>query len=142
MLLLGLLLMAAAGAFTGLLIADNLSGGPEYQVAVLGQDLTTTNTLEAFLAGAALALIFGFGLLLLIMAAGRSRRRRRTATAATRRAAGPGTAAVNDVNDMNDLDDLDAVDHGAAPAGEASDLGADKEPARRWHLPSRQRLSH
>lgn len=38
MLLLGLLLMAASGAFIGLLIADNLAGGPEYQATVLGTE--------------------------------------------------------------------------------------------------------
>ncbi|WP_234327138.1 hypothetical protein [Streptomyces sp. NRRL WC-3742] len=62
MLLLGLLLLAASGAFTGLLIADNLSGGPDYQVTVLGNDLVTLNGLGIFLAGIALALLFCLGL--------------------------------------------------------------------------------
>ncbi|MFJ9453810.1 hypothetical protein ACIRST_01915 [Kitasatospora sp. NPDC101447] len=65
MLLLGLLLMAASGAFVGLLIADNLSGGPEYQVTILGTDLVRLNTLAVFLAGVALALIFCLGLALM-----------------------------------------------------------------------------
>ncbi|MFD0273165.1 hypothetical protein ACFVHB_04515 [Kitasatospora sp. NPDC127111] len=73
MLLLGLLLMAASGAFVGLLIADNLSGGPEYQVTVLGNDLVTLNSLAIFLSGVALALIFCLGLAL----AGLARRARR-----------------------------------------------------------------
>ncbi|MFI6848967.1 MULTISPECIES: hypothetical protein [unclassified Kitasatospora] len=73
MLLLGLLLMAAAGAFTGLLIADNLSGGPDYQVTVLGNDLVVMNSLAVFLSGVALALLFCLGLALI----GLSRRARR-----------------------------------------------------------------
>ncbi|MFI8084414.1 hypothetical protein ACIF6L_26890 [Kitasatospora sp. NPDC086009] len=68
MLLLGLLLMAAAGAFTGLLIADNLNGGPDYQVSVLGSDLVTLNSLAIFLAGVALALLFCLGLALIVLA--------------------------------------------------------------------------
>ncbi|MFJ4670693.1 hypothetical protein [Kitasatospora purpeofusca] len=58
MLLFGLLLVAVTGAFTGLLIAGNLSGGPEYQVVLLGHDLVTLNSLGIFLAGLALALLF------------------------------------------------------------------------------------
>ncbi|MEU6236149.1 hypothetical protein [Kitasatospora sp. NPDC047058] len=73
MLLLGLLLMAASGAFAGLLIADNLSGGPEYQATVLGHDLVTLNSLAVFLSGLALGLLFCLGLVL----AGVGRRTRR-----------------------------------------------------------------
>ncbi|WP_369405583.1 hypothetical protein [Streptacidiphilus neutrinimicus] len=62
MLLLGLLLIAATAAFTGLVIADNLSGGPEYHVTVLGNTIATMNSLEIFLSGLALALIFCLGL--------------------------------------------------------------------------------
>ncbi|MEV0689345.1 hypothetical protein [Streptomyces sp. NPDC050388] len=62
MLILGLLLLAAAGAFTGLVITDNLSGGPEYTVSVLGQDIATMNALAIFCSGLALALIFCVGL--------------------------------------------------------------------------------
>ncbi|WP_369405334.1 hypothetical protein [Streptacidiphilus melanogenes] len=62
MLLLGLLLIAATAAFTGLVIADNLSGGPDYQVTVLGHTIATMNSLEIFLSGLALALIFCLGL--------------------------------------------------------------------------------
>ncbi|MFI9361420.1 hypothetical protein ACIG5E_10190 [Kitasatospora sp. NPDC053057] len=62
MLLLGLLLMAASGAFIGLLIADNLAGGPEYQVTILGNDLVKLNSLAIFLSGVALALLFCLGL--------------------------------------------------------------------------------
>lgn len=62
MLFLGLLLLAATGAFTGLLIADNLSGGPEYSVSVFDQGIATMNTLAVFCAGLALALLFCLGL--------------------------------------------------------------------------------
>ncbi|MFF7586213.1 hypothetical protein ACFZCK_01825 [Kitasatospora purpeofusca] len=79
MLLFGLLLVALTGAFTGLLIAGNLSGGPEYQVVLLGHDLVTLNSLGIFLAGLALALLFCLGLLL--ARAGRSARRARAAEA-------------------------------------------------------------
>ncbi|MFF2078537.1 hypothetical protein ACFVXG_27745 [Kitasatospora sp. NPDC058162] len=65
MLLLGLLLMAASGAFAGLLIADNLSGGPEYQVTILGNGLATLDSLGIFLAGLGLALVFCLGLALM-----------------------------------------------------------------------------
>ncbi|MGW2250214.1 hypothetical protein ACWCXH_08440 [Kitasatospora sp. NPDC001660] len=68
MLLLGLLLMAASGAFVGLLIADNLAGGPEYQVTILGNHLVTLNTLGVFLSGVALALIFCLGVALMSLA--------------------------------------------------------------------------
>jgi len=64
MLILGLLLVATTGAFTGLVIADNLSGGPDYTVSVLGQDIATINTLAVFCSGFALALLFSLGLVL------------------------------------------------------------------------------
>jgi hypothetical protein len=62
MLFLGLLLLAATAAFTGLAISDNLGGGPHYTVSVLGNDIATMNTLAIFCAGLALALIFSLGL--------------------------------------------------------------------------------
>ncbi|MEU0913275.1 hypothetical protein [Streptomyces althioticus] len=62
MLILGLLLAGAVGAFTGLVIAGNLSGGPQYTVSVLGQDIATMNTLAVFCAGLALGLLFCLGL--------------------------------------------------------------------------------
>lgn len=76
MLILGLLLLAAAGAFTGLVIADNLPGGPEYTVSVLGQDIATMNTLAIFCSGLALALIFCAGLSAVASAASHRRRER------------------------------------------------------------------
>nr|WP_030664706.1 hypothetical protein [Streptomyces cellulosae] len=57
----GLLLLAATAAFTGLAIADNLSGGPEYSVSVLGHHIATMNSLAIFCSGLALALIFCLG---------------------------------------------------------------------------------
>jgi hypothetical protein len=65
MLFLGLLLAAATAAFTGLVISDNLSGGPEYQVTVLGQHIATMNTLAVFCSGLALALVFCLGIALM-----------------------------------------------------------------------------
>ncbi|GAB2848053.1 hypothetical protein GCM10027074_13470 [Streptomyces deserti] len=75
MLILGLLLVAATGAFTGLLIAGNLSGGPEYTVSLLGNDIATLNALAIFSSGLALALLFCLGLAM--MATGAARRRHR-----------------------------------------------------------------
>ncbi|MFD5461879.1 hypothetical protein ACFWIQ_03495 [Kitasatospora sp. NPDC127059] len=79
MLLLGLLLLAASGAFTGLLIADNLGGGPEYQVTILGNDLVKLDSLGIFLAGLALALVFCLGLAMMRPSRRASRRPVRTA---------------------------------------------------------------
>jgi hypothetical protein len=75
MLFLGLLLLVAAGAFTALAIADNLSGGPDYAVSVLGHHLATLNPLAVFCSGLALALIFCLGLA--IMAGGAAHHRHR-----------------------------------------------------------------
>ncbi|MFD0345659.1 hypothetical protein ACFQ0M_05405 [Kitasatospora aburaviensis] len=68
MLLLGLLLMATTGAFAGLLIADNLDGGPDYTASVLGNDVATLSSLGVFLAGIALALLFCLGLAMILRA--------------------------------------------------------------------------
>ena len=64
--LLGVLLAGGAGAFTGLLIAYNLSGGPKYTAEIFGQSLPTLNTLGVFCTGLALGLIFCFGLWLIV----------------------------------------------------------------------------
>ncbi|MFE2332651.1 hypothetical protein [Streptomyces coelicoflavus] len=81
MLVLGLLLMAGAAAFAGLLIAYNLSGGPDYTVTLLGSDPFTISTLGAFLGGIALTLIFGLGMWMLmagtVLARYRGKKRRR-----------------------------------------------------------------
>lgn len=86
MLILGLLLLAGAGVFTGLVIADNTSGGPEYDVSVLGHSVATMNSLEIFCAGLALALIFCLGMVM-TMAGGVSRRHKSRKLAEARRAA-------------------------------------------------------
>ncbi|MFF2655470.1 hypothetical protein [Streptomyces sp. NPDC058045] len=80
LLLLGLLLMAGAAAFAGLLIAYNLSGSPDYTVTLLGSQPFTISTLGAFLGGIALTLIFGLGMWMLLagsaLVRGHGRRRR------------------------------------------------------------------
>lgn len=76
MFLLGLLLLAATGAFTGLLIAYNTSGGPDYTVTMFGNTLGTLNSLAIFCAGIVLSLIFCFGLFLMFGGAALARRRR------------------------------------------------------------------
>ncbi|MDH6125419.1 hypothetical protein [Kitasatospora sp. GP82] len=75
MMLLGLLLLGASGAFAALLIAYNLAGGPDYTVTLFGNDLATMNSLAVFCAGLALALIFCFGAAL-VMGGGILMRRR------------------------------------------------------------------
>lgn len=74
MLLIGLLLLGATGAFTALAIAGNLSGGPQYTVSVLHHHIATMNTLAIFSSGLALALIF---CLALAMVSGGTHRRHR-----------------------------------------------------------------
>ncbi|MFI9270950.1 hypothetical protein ACIGXM_09615 [Kitasatospora sp. NPDC052896] len=86
MLLLGLLLLAAAGAFTGLLIAGNLNAGPDYSVTLFGNHLATMSSFAIFLAGLALALIFALGYLL---ATGSVRRHARRQVAADATRGGP-----------------------------------------------------
>jgi hypothetical protein len=109
MLLLGLLILAATGAFTGLLISENLSGSPQYTVQMFGNDVTTQSTLGAFLSGIALALIFCLGLAMLASGAARHRRRNRELRTARHRAAT--TAAERDAL--------------AARIGEGTGTGAD-----------------
>lgn len=60
MLLLGLLLLMATGAFTLLLISENRTGTPDYTVTLFDQNLATMSSLQVFLAGIALALVFAF----------------------------------------------------------------------------------
>jgi len=77
MLFLGLLLLAATAAFTGLVLADNLSGGPDYNVTILGHHVVTMNTLSIFCAGLALALIFGLGVMMALTGGALRRRKSR-----------------------------------------------------------------
>ncbi|WSP86623.1 hypothetical protein OG289_01715 [Streptomyces sp. NBC_01235] len=100
MLLIGLLLLAATAAFTGLVIADNLSGGPEYSVSVLDHHIATMNTLAVFSSGLALALLFSLGLA--VAASGavhRRHRHRRPRVGGTRRTTVSGETAGPDAQD-------------------------------------------
>ncbi|MFI2433262.1 hypothetical protein [Streptomyces sp. NPDC018693] len=76
MLFLGLLLLLGSGAFVALAIADNLGGGPEYTVSVLGNEIATMNGLALFSSGLALALIFCLGLAMITTSATHRRRHR------------------------------------------------------------------
>lgn len=82
MLLLGLLLLAGAGAFAGLLISGNRAGGPDYTVMMLGHKLGTLNTLGAFVAGIVVTLVFFLGLAIVADGFRRARRTRRLSAAA------------------------------------------------------------
>ncbi|WP_329136394.1 hypothetical protein OG552_24580 [Streptomyces sp. NBC_01476] len=84
MLILGLLLVACTAAFTGFALADNLNGGPDYNVTVLGHQVATMNSLEIFCAGLALALIFGLGVLMSMGGMSLRRRKARKLAAARR----------------------------------------------------------
>lgn len=95
LLLLGLLLLGATGAFVGLLIADN-TGGPGYDVTILGHQIATTTGLAVFLSGVALTLLAGLALAMIKLGAGRAVRRRqliRSARVAVAGAAGQGDRA-------------------------------------------------
>ncbi|MEY9835394.1 hypothetical protein [Streptacidiphilus sp. EB103A] len=84
MLLLGLLLMGGTIAFATVLIADNLDGGPQYSATLFDHHLATVNTLGAFLAGMALALVFCAALVMATAGARRERRRNAELRAARR----------------------------------------------------------
>ncbi|MFG2916872.1 hypothetical protein ACGF0D_28795 [Kitasatospora sp. NPDC048298] len=114
MLLLGLLLMAASGAFVGLLIADNLSGGPDYQVTILGSNLVVLNSLSVFLAGVALALLFCLGLAM-IRLSGRVRRSSRAARATQPERTD--LSAHSDLTDLTGRTDLTEAEQRAATQG-------------------------
>jgi hypothetical protein len=84
MFLLGLLVLCATGAFTGLLIAYNSGSGPDYTVTMFGNTLGTLNSLEIFVAGIVLALLFCLSLLMMV-GGGMAKRRRRAVRRAERR---------------------------------------------------------
>lgn len=77
MVLLGIILIAGSAAFTGLAIAYNIGGGPEYVVRMFNHTIVTMNSLAIFCAGLALALIFCFGLWLVSIGGPRYSERRR-----------------------------------------------------------------
>ena len=125
MLLLGLVLLAATAAFTGLLIADNLSGGPHYTVMVGSDSIATMNMLGVFLAGIALALVFCLGLAM--MSAGTARHRRRRAELRSARREAAAVAA--------ERDELAArVETGEEPVGERTVTGGVRPHRHRKHL--------
>jgi hypothetical protein len=84
MLILGLLLLGCTAAFTGLALADNLNGGPDYTVSMMGHHIATMNTLAIFCAGLALALIFGLGTMMAMGGMSLRRRKARKLAAARR----------------------------------------------------------
>lgn len=88
--ILGVLLAGGAGAFTGLVIAYNTSGGPKYAPEIFGQTLPTLNTLGVFCLGAGLALIFSLGLWLIISGARHRAHRPEQGQMTTRDATGVG----------------------------------------------------
>ncbi|MEU6854048.1 hypothetical protein ABZ901_29490 [Actinacidiphila alni] len=120
MLILGLLLLAGAGVFTGLVIADNTSGGPDYNVSVLGHSIATMNSLEIFCAGLALALIFCLGTAM-AMAGGVSRRHRSRKLTEARRSAAENArerdALAARLDTMNEQETAPAAREGHAPDG-------------------------
>jgi hypothetical protein len=86
MLLLGLLLLAATGVFTGLLASENWAGGPDYTVTMFGNTLGTLNSLQIFLAGIALTLVFCLGVAMAALGSRQARRRRAARHAVVREA--------------------------------------------------------
>ncbi|TQK42991.1 hypothetical protein FBY35_4438 [Streptomyces sp. SLBN-118] len=127
MILLGLLLLLATGAFIGLLIAYNTSGGPEYTVTMFDNHLATMNSLSIFLSGVALALLFCIGCAL---AVGAARRRRRYTTVRE-----PRTGAVRTSAERGD-----ALGESATPADEAPPAGPARGPSPRHKY--RHHLGH
>lgn len=123
MLLLGLVLLAATGAFTGLLIAYNQSG-PDYTIGMFGNTLGTLNSLEIFISGIVLALLFCLGLLM-VMGSAAYRRRRRLARRAERREA----------QEVLARRDAWAAGSGGtdAPVAETDERGTTAMPPRRRH---------
>ena len=100
LLIVGVVLAGGAGAFTGLLIAYNTSGGPKYTAEMLGHSLPTLNTLGVFCSGVALGLIFCVGVWLLVAGARHTRHRlRRQGWSGARR--GTATSALGIRNDCD-----------------------------------------
>jgi len=120
MLLLGLLLLGASGAFAGLLIADNRSGGPDYSATILGHHLATMNSLSIFVAGLALALVFSLGLAM--MAGGGTLARRRRSALREARASAPAddrpVADRDAFGDRNAFGGQNAFADRSAPGGD------------------------
>ena len=76
MLLLGLLLVLASGAFAVVAVEENLSAGPDYPVGLFGHHIATLGAPGLFLSGVALTLVFCLGLLMLAIGLRHHRRTR------------------------------------------------------------------
>ena len=87
MLLLGIVILLAAGSATGTLVAFNLSDSPDYTWTAFGTDLVTIDAVFTLLAGFALGLVFCLGLALIVAGARRGRRRAARLREAERQAA-------------------------------------------------------
>jgi hypothetical protein len=133
MLILGLLLLGATGAFAGLLIAYNSSGGPDYTVTMFSNTLGTLNTLQAFLAGIALTLVFGLSLAMTVGGAG-YRRRRRSARLAERREAGRARAERDALAARLGDDEVPAGDPAMAGSDAGSRAADSSAPSSRRHI--------
>ncbi|MFE5486130.1 hypothetical protein [Streptomyces sp. NPDC056527] len=133
MLLIGILLLAAAGAFTGLVVAENRSGGPDYTVTMFDTTVATVNTLGAFLAGIGMTLVFCIALALIL---GGSARRRRRSAAAPRHAASHGPAATPHETRTEALADDDRTgirERATGPESDAPDSGTETRHGRLRH---------
>jgi hypothetical protein len=135
MLILGLLVLGCTAAFTGLAIADNLGGGPEYNVTMLGHHIATMNSLAIFCAGLALALIFGLAALMTM--AGMSLRHRKSRKLAAARREARETARERDELAAQLENTTATTEPGWATSGDGGypttrerDLGADRDADR------------
>ncbi|WP_328916057.1 MULTISPECIES: hypothetical protein [unclassified Streptomyces] len=134
MLILGLLLLACIAAFTGLALADNVSGGPDYHVTILGNHIATMNSLAIFCAGLGLALLFGLSAMLAMTGLAMHRRKSHMLHSARR------DAAVN-ARERDSLaarvdDDRRTTGEGAGDRGYAGATGSARaDKPRRHHTP-------
>lgn len=123
MLILGLLLLACTAAFVGLAIADNIGGGPDYDVTMLGHHIATMNSLAIFCAGLALALLFGLAAMMVMAAMAMHRRRGRKVRAARRDV----SAVERERDELAARLDRIHAEHQAAEAKGGEPLAADRE---------------
>lgn len=129
MLVLGLLLMGATGAFIGLLIADN-TDGPVYHATILGQGIATVNSLAVFLAGIALMVILGLAFGMVKAGSTRAARRRELLRSARRPAprAAPEPYETQEADGRSDLrerpDAASGLRNGSARNGSARNESA------------------
>jgi hypothetical protein len=128
MFLVGLLLVVLGGAFAGLLIAYNPSGGPEYTVTLFDREIATVDTLQAFVSGSGLALVVCLGLWMMGTSARLRRARRQAEAAAAER-----DRLANDLAQQQTwrIESSDA--DGTAPAREAGAVRHRRRPRLLWH---------